>query len=93
MKHKPIKLGWPPKRIIARERPIKSIGEFYSDLTDEDQKTARWVAKAAEQFSRPLITRLVEDMREAAKENAVLVQLEARLKYEREIKEIKSGKS
>ena len=93
MKHKPVKLGWPPARIIARERPIKSIGDFYSDLTDEDKKIAKSLAKAADWLPRPKIVAEVERLRQNAVVNTELVQLERRLKYEREIKEIKNGKS
>lgn len=84
MNHKPIQLGWPPKAVRAAWHPIRSIGEFFSDLTDEDKRYAKRLAKAASSMPRPEILWAVADLKRSAEENAALVALEERLKKERD---------
>lgn len=87
MKHKPIHWGWPPKDIRATWHPIRSIGNFFSDLTDEDKKWAKRLSRFANCLARPVIIAEVTDLKQRAEENAALIAFEERLKKERDGKD------
>lgn len=87
MKHKPVQWGWPPKAVRASWHPIRSIGDFFGDLTDEDKKLAKWVARNASYTSRPDIITEIAVLKRRAEENAALTAFEERLKKERDGKD------
>jgi hypothetical protein len=76
MKHKPVQWGWPPKDIRATWHPVRSIGDFYSDLNDWEKGTAKDLAKRACRMPRQDIISAVAHLKKRAEANAVLKAVE-----------------
>ena len=72
MKHKPVQWGWPPKDIRATWHPIRSIGDFYSDLNNWEKALARGLAKRACSLPRQDIIFAVASLEKRAETNAAL---------------------